>query len=149
MNFHYYSNALDYITAHLKLAPDDPTVLFNGGCAYLQLKEFDRAIDSLSRIVTMGTNNPAELYELALFVRARAYLGGDQLDKAQQDFETLQKAHPAAFQPYYGLGEVAYQRQDTNNAVRNYKLALANTPANSVEATAILARLKVLSPGGP
>jgi tetratricopeptide (TPR) repeat protein len=94
----------------------------------------------------MGTNN-FEVYELALFVRARAFLGGNQLEKAQSDFQTLQKAHPGAFQPYYGLGEVAYQRQDTNSAVQYYKQALANTPTNSVEANAIIARLRELRSG--
>ncbi len=147
MNFRYYSNALETIDADLKVNPQDPTVLFNKGCACLQLKEFDQAIQALSRIVNMGTNNAAEVYELAVFVRARAFLGAGQLDQSQNDFETLQKAHPKAFQPYYGLGEVASQRQDTNNAVRYYQLALALTPTNSVEANAIVTRLKDLRPG--
>jgi len=147
MNFRFYSNALAVIDEHLKISPDNPTALFNKGCACLQLKAFDQAIDSLTRIVKMGTNNSVELYELAVFVRGRAYLGSDDLDKAQRDFEALQKAHPAAFQPYYGLGEVAFQRQDTNTAIRYYQLALANTPTNSVEANAIVTRLRDLKPG--
>jgi len=148
MNFQYYTNALRVIDQHLKVSPDDPTVLFNKGCACLQLKAFEPAIESLTRIVNMGTNNSVELYELAAFVRARAYLGDNQLDKAQEGFESLHKAHPAAFQPYYGLGEVAYARQDTNTAIHNYQLALAATPTNSVEANAIIMRLKELRQGG-
>jgi tetratricopeptide (TPR) repeat protein len=147
MNFQYYTNALEVIDQHLKVTPDDPTVLFNKGCACLQLKAYDQAIDSLTRIVDMGTNNSVELYELAVFVRARAYLGDNQLDKAQAGFEGLHKAHPAAFQPFYGLGEVAYARQDTNSAIHNYQLALAATPTNSIEANAISVRLKELRQG--
>jgi len=147
MNFQRYSNALEVINQHLKLSPDNPTALFNKGCACLQLKDFTNAIDSLTRVVNMGTNNSVEVYELAVFVRARAYLGDNQLDKAQMDFLALQKAHPGAFQPYYGLGEVAYQRQDTNSAIQYYSQALANIPTNSVEATAIIARLRDLRPG--
>src|SRR5262249_32492791 len=124
MDFRYYSNALDMIDQHLKLSPDNPGVLFNKGCACLQLNAYDQAVDSLTRVIKMGTNNPAELYELALFVRGRAYLGSQQLDLAQTDFDILQKAHPLAFQPYYGLGEVAFQRRDTNTAIRNYQKAL-------------------------
>ena len=147
MNFQYYTNALEVIDQNLKVSPDDPTVLFNKGCACLQLKSFDQAVDSLTRIVNMGTNNSVELYELAIFVRARAYLGASQLEKAQEGFETLHKAHPAAFQPFYGLGEVAYARQDTNTAIHNYQLALAATPTNSIEANAIIVRLKELRQG--
>ncbi|MGH7969847.1 MAG: tetratricopeptide repeat protein, partial [Limisphaerales bacterium] len=147
MNFQRYSNALDVINKHLKLSPENPTALFNKGCACLQLKDFSDAIDSLTQVVNMGTNSSVELYELAVFVRARAYLGGNELDKAQLDFQTLQKAHPGAFQPYYGLGEVAYQRQDTNSAIQYYRQALANIPTNSVEANLIIARLRDLRPG--
>jgi tetratricopeptide (TPR) repeat protein len=146
MNFQCYSNALETVDEQLKLTPDNATALFNRGCACLQLKDYPQAIQSLSRVVNLGTNN-IEIYDLALFVRARAYLGGNQLDKAETDFQTLQKAHPGAFQPYYGLGEVAYQRQDTNTAVQYYKHALANTPTNSVEANAIITRLRDLQPG--
>lgn len=149
MNFQRYSNALDIIDEHLKVSPGNPTALFNEGCALLQMKEFKRAVDPLTRLVNMGTNSSVELYELAVFVRARAYLGGNQLDKAQLDFESLKKAHPGAFQPYYGMGEVAYQRQDTNSAIQYYKQALANIPTNSVEASLIVARLRELRPGSP
>jgi tetratricopeptide (TPR) repeat protein len=144
MNFRCYTNAIEVIDQHLKLSPDDPSVLFNQGCAYLQLKAFDQAVEALNRVVSQGTNNSVQLYELAMFVRARAFLGSDHLDKAQQDFESLHKLHPNAYQPYYGLGEVAYQRQDTNAAIRYYELAAQNTPTNSFEGGAILARLKEL-----
>ena len=147
MDFHYFSNALETIDRHLKLSPDNPGVLFNRGCACLQLKEFDQAIDSLTRVIEMGTNNPVELYELAVFVRGRAYLGLEKLDEAQADFEVIKQAHPAAFQPYFGLGEVAYHRKDTNAAIQNYQLALANTATNSVDANTIISRLRELRPG--
>jgi tetratricopeptide (TPR) repeat protein len=147
MDFHYFSNALETIDLHLKLSPDNPGVLFNRGCACLQLNAFDQAIDSLTRVINMGTNNPVDLYELALFVRARAYLGSEKLDEAQADFEVIKNAHPSAFQPYFGLGEVAYHRKDTNTAIQNYQLALANAPTNSTDANTITSRLRDLRPG--
>jgi tetratricopeptide (TPR) repeat protein len=147
MDFHYFSNALETIDLHLKLSPDNPGVLFNRGCACLQVNAFDQAIDSLTRVINMGTNNPTDLYELALFVRARAYLGTEKLDAAQADFESIKTAHPAAFQPYFGLGEVAYHRKDTNAALQNYQLALANTPTNSADANTIISRMRDLRAG--
>jgi len=147
MDFHYFSNALETIDLHLKLSPDNAGVLFNRGYACLELHAYDQAINSLTRLINMGTNNPTDLYELALFVRARAYLGSEKLDEAQADFEVIKKAHPTAFQPYFGLGEVAYHRKDTNAAIQNYQIALANTATNSVDANTIISRLKDLRPG--
>ena len=147
MDFHYFTNALETIDQNLKLSPDNAGVLFNRGCTYLQLKAFDQAIDSLTQVINMGTNNPVDLYELAVFVRGRAYLGSEKLDEAQADFEIIRKAHPNAFQPYFGLGEVAYHRKDTNAAIQNYQLALASTPTNSVDANTIVSRLRDLRPG--
>ena len=147
MDFHYFSNALETIDMHLKLSPDNPGVLFNRGCAFLQLNAFEPAVDSLTRVINMGTNNPTDLYELAVFVRGRAFLGGEKLDEAQSDFEVIKRAHPAAFQAYIGLAEVAYHRKDTNAAIQNYQLALANTDTNSADANTIISRLRDLRPG--
>ncbi|HTL56249.1 MAG TPA: tetratricopeptide repeat protein [Candidatus Limnocylindrales bacterium] len=147
MDFRCYTNALEMTDRHLKINPDNPGVLFNRGCALVQMGQFAPAIESLSRVVDMGTNNPTELYELARFVRGRAYLGSDKLDEAETDFQILQKSHPDAFQPYYGLGEVAYHRRDTNAALANYQRALDNTPTNSPDAKSIIERLRDLRPG--
>jgi tetratricopeptide (TPR) repeat protein len=147
MDFHYFTNALETIDRHLRLSPENPGVLFNRGCACLQLNQFKEAIDSLSRVIDMGTNNPVDLYELAVFVRGRAFLGDEKLDEAQSDFEIIRKAHPDAFQPYFGLGEVADHRKDTNTAIKNYQLALANTATNSPDANTIVSRLRDLRPG--
>ena len=147
MDFRCYTNALEMTDRHLKLTPDNPGVLFNRGCALVQMGQFPPAIETLTRVVEMGTNNPTELYELARFIRGRAYLGSQQLDEAQADFQALQTAHPDAFQPYYGLGEVAFQRKDTNAALANYKRALDNVPTNSTDARSIVERLRDLRPG--
>jgi tetratricopeptide (TPR) repeat protein len=82
----------------------------------------------------------------AMLNRAIAYLRSDQLDAAQRDYETLQKAVPRAYQVYYGLGEIAYRRKDTNGVVRNYELYLSNAPPNLEEAKVIRERLGKLTP---
>jgi tetratricopeptide (TPR) repeat protein len=68
------------------------------------------------------------------------------LDESQQDYETLQKAAPSAYQVYYGLGEIAYRRKDTNGAIRYYELYLSNAPPNLEEAKAIRERVSKLKP---
>jgi len=49
---------------------------------------------------------------------------------------------------YYGLGEIAYRKSETNAAVRNYEIYLANSPPPE-EAKLISARLKQLKAGSP
>ena len=85
----------------------------------------------------------------ALLNRAIACLRANKLDAAQRDYEVLQKAFPTAFQIYYGLAEIAWRKKDTNAAIRNYQLYLANAPTNTAEAKVVSERLKELKPGSP
>ena len=139
MNFGFFSNALVTIDQQLKLAPDNIGALINQGYAYLQINAFEKAIPPLTRVLALETNNYS-----ALLNRAIAYLRGGQLDASQQDYETLQKAAPTAYQIYYGLGEIAFRRNDTNAAIRNYELYLTNAPPNLEEAKLIRTRLSGL-----
>ena len=141
LTFGFYSNALPMIDRQLALAPDDKAALINQGFAYLQLNAFEQAIPPLSKVLTLETTNYT-----AMLNRAIAYLRDGQLDASQSDYETLQKAAPTAYQVYYGLGEIAFRRKDTNGAVRNYELYLSNAPPNLEEGKAIKERLSMLKP---
>jgi len=139
-----YTNALATIEQRLQLNPTNVNALVNKGFTCLQLKDYDRAIEPLSRVIEMGTNETGQVQvqQMALLNRAIAYLLSDKLDAAQQDYETLQKALPTAPQIFYGLGEVAYRKKDTNAAVRNYELFLSNAPTNTPEYEQISQRVK-------
>jgi tetratricopeptide (TPR) repeat protein len=76
-------------------------------------------------------------------------LCSEQFDAAQADCETLQKAYPNTFQVYYHLGEMAYRRNDTNAALRNYQLYLTNAPSNTQKAQFVAGRIKELKPSTP
>jgi len=144
MRYGCFSNALTTIDQQLALAPTNVITLVNKGYACIQVGAFERAIAPLTQALTLETTNYS-----ALLNRAIAYLRADKLDNAQQDYEVLQKAFPTAFQIYYGLAEVAWQRKDTNAAILNYELYLANAPTNTTEATLVSERLKELKPGSP
>jgi len=90
-----------------------------------------------------------DVHNTALLNRAIAYLKSGKLDEAQQDYETLQKSFPTAYRIYYGLGEIAYRRKDTNAAIRNYQLYLTNSPPNPRKSISVRDRLKELRPGYP
>ncbi len=122
-----YTNALRVVNRKLARSPDDPTWLYGKGVICLQIKAFDDSIAALNRFLEIQTNNPA-----ALFDRAVAYYQSDRLDAARADFERLQATYTNSYQVAFGLGEVARRQQATNEAIRNYRLYLAQAPTNNV-----------------
>lgn len=134
-----YTNALALTQRILRLAPDDPNALLNQGCFQVQLNAFADAVASFNRVLTLETNNAT-----AQFYRAVALLRGDQLEPALQDYVSLQRQYPKAHQVYYGLGEIAYRRKDTNTAIIHYEAYLTNSPPNNPENAFVAGRLQEL-----
>jgi len=138
-----FTNALALIDYKLRLAPDDPTWLLSKGYVLIQSKDYADAIDALSRVLSIQTNDNA------LFNRAIAYLNSGQLDAARTDYKTLKLSLTNSFQIDYGLGEIAWRKHETNEAIANYKHYLANANTNTEEATTIMQRLRELNGHSP
>jgi tetratricopeptide (TPR) repeat protein len=134
-----YTNALAVNDQMLALNPTNAACWLNRGCFLVALNDYDKAISSFDHVLNLETNNPT-----ALLYRAIANLRADKLDDALRDYETVQRSYPKAYQVYYGLGEIAYRRQDTNTAVRHYESYLSNAPPNYPEAKFVVNRLKEL-----
>ena len=134
-----FDRALGVVDRKLKSAPDDPAWLYSRGYILIQLKDYSSAITALSRVLEIQADN-----ENALFNRAIANLDGDRLGAARADYLRLQQTYTNAFQIAYGLGEIAWRQHDTNEAVRNYQIYLANAGTNSDEAKTVLERLREL-----
>ena len=131
--------ALRVIDRKLKSAPDDPARLYSRGYVCIQLKDYPAAITALTRVLAIQTNN-----DNALFNRAIANLDSGRLDAARADYLRLQQTFTNSFQVAYGLGEIAWRQHDTNEAVRNYTIYLANANTNTGEAQTVLERLREL-----
>jgi tetratricopeptide (TPR) repeat protein len=114
------------------------------GYLKLQTGEYAHAIPPLTLALSIDTNN-----QTARFNRAIAYLRGNQLDEAQKDYEVLEKYFPNSFRIYYGLGEIAWRKSETNRAIHYYELYLSNSVPNSEEARLINERLQSLNPPSP
>ena len=140
MNFGVFSNALPLIDRQLTIAPDNIDALFFKGYAFLQLRLFEQAVPPFTRVL-QSTN-----YAPALLNRAIAYLRSGQLEASQGDYEALLKTLPNAYPVYYGLGEIAYLRKDTNAAIRYYELYLTNGSPNPEETKFVSQRLAELKP---
>jgi tetratricopeptide (TPR) repeat protein len=142
MKYGCYSNALGTIEQHLLISPTNITALVNKGCACIQIGAFEQAIPPLTQVLTLEPTN-----HTAMLNRAISYLRANQLEAAQRDYQVLQQLFPTSHQIYYGLGEIAWRKKDTNSAVKNYDLYLANTQTNTAEARIVTARLKELKSG--
>jgi tetratricopeptide (TPR) repeat protein len=134
-----YTNALPIIERMLAKTPDDPKWIFAKGYSELQLGNYNRAIVSLTRVLEIQTNDPT-----ARFHRALAYIDSKKLDSARADYMELQSNYTNSFQIAFGLGEIAWQQHETNEAIRNYQIYLANAPTNTAEATNVIERLNSL-----
>ncbi len=134
-----FTNALAVVNRQLQIAPDDTTAMINKSYLCINVGAFDEGIRTLDRLLTLQpTNYPAMLN------RAIAYLRTDRLDDAKRDYEALQQQVPQAFQVYFGLGEIAYRRKETNSAIQHYEAYLSNSVTNSTEAQFVAKRLKEL-----
>ena len=134
-----FTNEIIVIDRKLRLTPDDPSWLFGKGFASIQTKDYDNAIAALTHLLAIQTNNPN-----ARFNRAVAYLDSGKLDAARADYETLRASYTNSFQVAYGLGEIAWRRHETNEAIQNYEAYLAIARTNTAEFTNIVERLKSL-----
>ena len=134
-----YTNALNVTDRMIALQPDNTACWLNRGCFLVELSDYAEAIKSFDRVTSLeSTNYTAILY------RAIASLRSDKFDDALRDYETVQRQYPKQYQVYYGLGEIAYRRKDTNTAVRHYESYLSNAPPALAEADFIAARIREL-----
>jgi Flp pilus assembly protein TadD len=134
-----YTNALSVIKIRLAQVPDDPNWLFGKGYAHLQLGDYGAAVNAMTRVLEIQTNNSA-----ARFNRGLAYFKSDKLDAAHADYAALQDIYTNSFQIAFGLGEIAWQKKDNAEALRNYQIYLANAPTNSLEFSNVTERVRSL-----
>jgi len=138
-DFGQYTNALDLTDRMLTLEPENAALWLNRGCFLVELGDYPQATAAFDRVLSQQTNNPtAQLY------RAIANLRADKLDDALRDYEAVQREHPKAFQIYYGLGEIAWRRKDTNTAIRHYETYLSNAPPAMAEVKFVAGRIREL-----
>jgi len=139
-----FNNALAVIDRRLQLSPDDANRLFDKGYACLQLRAYDDAIAALTRVLSLQKDN-----EDALYFRAIAYLNRGKLDDARADYMGLSQTVTNSYRIAYGLGEIAWRKHKTNEAIRNYELYLAGVKTNTDAARTIIQRLRELKGKSP
>jgi len=113
------------------------------GSLLLQASDFSNAIPTFTRVLSLTNSYPGRLN------RALAYLQTGQCGAAEDDYQKMLRLFPAAYQPYFGLAEVALRRGNTNAAIQQYQQYLSKAPTNQGEFQQVTARLKLLQPRAP
>ena len=134
-----FSNALAVAEMQLHRSPDNPSWLLTKGYIYNQLRQYEKAIPTLNRVLTVEKENTTAVYQIA-----NAYFGAGNLDAARTNYEKLQQQHPNSPQLALGLGEIAWQQHDTNEAIRNIQTFLRTAPTNTPQAQLMAGRLRQL-----
>ncbi|MCX6923091.1 MAG: tetratricopeptide repeat protein, partial [Verrucomicrobia bacterium] len=138
-----YTNALRIADQRLNLASDEVSRLVDKGLLCLLAGEFSNAIPPLTRVLSLTNSYDGRIN------RALAYLHLGRFDAAEADYQEALRAFPNSYQSYYGLGEVARGKGETNVALRYYRQYLSKAPAGSPEARIVAGRLKEFQPGPP
>jgi tetratricopeptide (TPR) repeat protein len=130
------TNALRVAERQIQQQPNTPSGYFTIGNISLQFTNYDRAIQSFTKVLELDSKNLA-----ALLNRAIANLRAGKLDDAQRDYEKLLEFTRTSFRVYYGLAEIAYRKKDWRAAKDYYQRYLQYAPADSAETKFVRERL--------
>ena len=134
------TNALQVIAGQIKRQPQNPNARFNHGNLLMFVGDHAGAGAEFTEVLKLQKENSA-----ALLNRAIAQLQSKQYDLAKRDYQALLERFTSTdFRVYYGLGEIAYQKQDWKAAKDHYTQYLKYAPAGSAEAQSIRQRLAEL-----
>ena len=134
-----YEAELALLDELVKREPNRPDLLSMRGLAEMELERYEAAIATLTAALSLA---PAD-DELRLR-RAVAALGAGQLEAARTDYERLLKTSGNRQNALFGLGTIAWRKQDTNAAVEFYQQYLANSLPQTRQYVVAAERLKEL-----
>jgi tetratricopeptide (TPR) repeat protein len=120
-----YAKARTAIDTLLTVEPENGEALLYKGVVEIETKQFAKAIEPLSRLLERQPNNANGLRN-----RGVAYLELGELAKAEKDYNTMRRlvSRDYVYVAYYGLGEIAFKRNDADAARKYYNLYLQFAP---------------------
>ncbi|NLH75323.1 MAG: tetratricopeptide repeat protein [Verrucomicrobia bacterium] len=137
-----FSNALQIVEEQIALDASNRRALLNKAAVCIHLKQYTNAVAALDKLLSLEPDSAP-----ALLNRAIAYLQMGNLDRAKQDYEAVYKALPTSFPVLFGLGEIAYRRNDKTNALKYYEEYLKHAPKDTEEYKQISDRVNGLRAG--
>jgi tetratricopeptide (TPR) repeat protein len=117
-----YRSAISYYKKAIKIQPDIYSAIGNLGIAYMQLKNYDKAIHKFEYLLQNDTNNiHTNYYNLAELYKQK----GD-IETAISYYIKSAEANPFPIYSYQYLGELYIKYQHWNLAIDSFQKALKN-----------------------
>lgn len=140
-----FKSAGSLIEEALKDRENNPQLHYYKGVVHMELKEDEKAIQAFDRAVVLDQS-----YVAAIRNRAIVNLRAGHLDDAKRDYEMLYGVMPRSHAIAYGLGEIAYQKKDKAEALKNFEAYLKYAPrdAPADERAKVEERIKELKGAG-
>jgi tetratricopeptide (TPR) repeat protein len=137
------TNAFTVLMEQIHAHPEDVNPMINYSALKIRNREFNDAISMATQVLTLQPTN-----SYGLMNRAIASLQSGHLDEAEKDYLTLISVlQKPPYSIYYGLGEIAYQRKNKKDALKNYDKYLELIPSGSPEARIVKEKIKTLKSG--
>ena len=142
-----YPDALKILQDLYRVDPNNFEAFLYEGMAHLETQDYDRALAALDKALKVRPNDYT-----ALRNRAIVGLQSGNLDAAFKDYDVLRKLFPNMPAVYYGLGEIAFKKKQTAEAIQNYEAYLkyarpGESPGQDDEIRMVTDRLNALKSG--
>jgi tetratricopeptide (TPR) repeat protein len=118
----FYAALVKFLTAS-QLNPNSEHLCNRLGMAYLQLKYFDKAVETFNRSIALNSKNPYSFNNLGA-----AYFASGNYKKAQKYFKKAirMKGDDATF--YMNLGKLYFEKKKPDMAIAAWRKSLALDP---------------------
>jgi tetratricopeptide (TPR) repeat protein len=137
MRMNRTADAVAQLEKAASMAPNDPKVQFQLGGAYIDMKQFDKAIAAFEGGLAMPGLAPADpvVYEAQISL-ASLYFAEGRIDDARGTYEKALAANPTGAAAKLGLGKVAFNKGDVDKALELFKEVVAMAPGSPQAAEA-------------
>jgi tetratricopeptide (TPR) repeat protein len=114
--------SIDKFTQTLAAGHDKIPVYLSRGAAYINIHEFDKALEDLDRVLAEEPDN-----ERAHYYRGIVLLNLEEFEKAVSDFEQTIRNNPGRGPAFLGRGFALAELGREEEAVRDFKTAVAHS----------------------
>lgn len=137
-----YAEAIPVLEQWRKLRLDDPAASIRLAAILIERRQFDQALRVLDQFLGQKSDNrPARIN------RAICLLQMGRLDDSRREYMALAEKMPDEPLLLFGLGEIAFRRKSTNEAIAHFEKYLKHAPTNTTEYAEVGARVQALRGG--
>lgn len=122
------ADAVAQLEKAAELGPDKPSVLFQLGEAYVEMKELDQAIAALEKGLAKQQDLSDPLALEATITLGAVYFAKGKNDEAIARFEKALAVRPDAAAPRLGLGKCYFSRGDLDKALDAFRRVVSTAP---------------------